>query len=302
MKLNYIVKSDNNFDNLKELLKVQFEISDRLLLKLKRNNKIQVNGMSVSPNNTIKVNDQIEVNLDFIEDYSNFPSVKMDLDILYEDECLLIVNKPAGIPVHPSLNHFVDSLANGVKYYFDSIELKRKIRPVNRIDKDTSGIVIFAKNEYVQEFLVRQMKSGKFTKEYIAICDGIFESKKGIIDKPIARKTPSIIERCISDDGDSAITDYEVLQEFNNENNPYSVIKCNLKTGRTHQIRVHMQYIGHSILGDTLYGYACNLISRQALHSFSVSFIHPISRSRFKITAPLPSNMKSLCSNLELYE
>ena len=147
MILTKRINNDDNFSNLKELLKVYFYISDRLLLRLKKNNKILVNGNVANVNRALSFNDLVEVLLDFEEDNSNIVPVKMDLNILYEDDALLIINKPAGIPVHPSMDHFTDSLSNGVRYYFDSINLKKKIRPVTRLDKDTSGIVVFAKCE-----------------------------------------------------------------------------------------------------------------------------------------------------------
>ena len=290
MILTKRINNDDNFSNLKELLKVYFYISDRLLLRLKKNNKILVNGNVANINSALSFNDLVEVLLDFEEDNSNIIPVKMDLNILYEDDALLIINKPAGIPVHPSMDHFTDSLSNGVRYYFDSINLKKKIRPVNRLDKNTSGIVIFAKNEYIQECLVRQMKTDTFEKEYIAICEGKFEREEGVINAPICRKENSIIERCVNENGDTAITEYKVLKY--DETNNYSIVKCNLKTGRTHQIRVHLSYIGHPILGDTLYGNPSNLISRQALHSYIVKFIHPISREEVTFIAELPSDMQ----------
>ena len=277
MILKKKIEMTDNYVNLKELLKAYFNISDRLLLKLKKNSKILVNGKVENINSSISTGDLIQVLIDFEEDNSNIVPVKMDLNILYEDKAMFIINKSAGIPVHPSMDHFTDSLSNGVRYYFDSINLKKKIRPVNRLDKNTSGIVIFAKNEYIQECLVKQMKTGIFKKEYIALCEGKFEKEKGIINAPIARKENSIIERCVKEDGDIAITEYEVLEY--NENNNYSIVKCNLKTGRTHQIRVHLSYIGHPILGDTLYGNSSELVSRQALHAYRVEFIHPITHT-----------------------
>lgn len=289
MILTKRINNNDNFSNLKELLKVYFYISDRLLLKLKQNNKILVNGKIANIHNSLNCGDLVEIIIDFEEDNSNIIPVKMDLNILYKDDALLIINKPAGIPVHPSMDHFTDSLSNGVRFYFDSIGLKKKIRPVNRLDRNTSGIVIFAKNEYIQECLVSQMKVGLFKKEYIAICEGKFEHEEGTINAPIGRKENSIIERCVRVDGDTAITEYKVLKY--NETNNYSIVKCNLKTGRTHQIRVHMSYIGHPILGDTLYGNSSNLIQRQALHSYKVKFIHPISRKEVTFSAELPSDM-----------
>lgn len=292
MKLTYKITENDNYLNIKELLKAYFNISDRLLLKLKRNKKILVNGISSNINSILSVNDLVEVLIDFEDDNSNIVPTKMKLDIIYEDDAYIIINKPAGVPVHPSMDHFTDSLSNGVRYYFDQIELKKKIRPVNRLDKNTSGLVIFAKNEYIQESLVKQMKNNDFYKEYIAICEGKFEKESGIINAPIARKENSIIERCVSKSGDNAITEYEVIK-YNQEKN-YSIVKCILKTGRTHQIRVHMSYIGHSILGDTLYGNSSKLIDRQALHSYKIEFIHPILQIKVSYVAKLYNDMNNL--------
>ena len=292
MKLKYIVDKNCKYTTLKEVLKAYYHISDRLLLKLKKSNKILLNSNPTYLDKVLELNDSIEVYIDFEEDNSNIVPTKMNLNIIYEDDELLILNKPAGIPVHPSMDHFSDSLSNGVRYYFDSIGLKKKIRPVNRLDKNTSGIVIFAKNEYIQECLVRQMKNGDFYKEYIAICEGKFKNLKGIINAPIARKENSIIERCVNESGDTAITEYEVLS-YNKDKN-YSVVKCVLKTGRTHQIRVHMKHIGHPILGDTLYGNSSDLIDRQALHAYCVSFIHPIVNNKLFFIGEIVEDIKIL--------
>ena len=172
-----LLQSSQNTD-LKELLKTYFQISDRLLIKLKNNRKIFVNGNFAFVNMGLNVGDNISIFIDFIENNSNIVPNAIPLDIVYEDDALLIINKLAGIPVHPSMEHYTDSLSNGVRFYFDSIGLKKKIRPVNRLDKNTSGIVIFAKNEYIQESLIRQMENGVFTKEYLAIVVGDMSSLK----------------------------------------------------------------------------------------------------------------------------
>jgi len=288
MYLTHIVQENENFDNIKELLKTKFQISDRLLLKLKNNNKILLNNKPANIKLPVNINDIITVLLDLEEDNSNIVPTKINLNILYEDDCFLILNKPANVPVHPSMLHYENSLSNGVKYYFDTINLKKKIRPVNRLDKDTSGIVIFAKNEYIQECLIKQMQNNTFIKEYIAICDGVLSETSGTINKPISRKADSIIERCIDENGDVSITHYNVTACNNN----LSVVNIILETGRTHQIRVHFASIGNAVLGDTLYGCASDLISRQALHSYKVSFIHPISLEKMEIIAPLYDDMK----------
>lgn len=287
MILQYIVK-DNKYQNINQILKQEFNISSRLMHKLIVEKHVSLNGKIADTRITVSSGDIVTVNLNFEEESENIIPIPMNLDIIFEDDAFLILNKPAGIAVHPSILHYEDSLSNGVKFYFESIGLKRKIRPVNRLDLNTSGLIIFAKNEYVQECLIKQMKSGIFKKEYIAIVSGYFKEKSGTINLPISRKNNSIIERCISSDGQEAITDYCVLQEFDN----CSIVKCLLKTGRTHQIRVHMSAIGHPLLGDTLYGISPSLINRQALHSYKLSFIHPSSHSNIEFICDLPEDMK----------
>ena len=217
----------------------------------------------------------------------------MDLDIIYEDDWFLVVNKQPGIAVHPSSLHYSDSLSNGVKFYFDKIGLKKKIRVVNRLDYNTSGIVVFAKCEYIHEQFSKQMMQHIFQKEYLCIINGFLDNSYGIIDLPIDRKQGSIIERCIDKNGQKSITHYEVLKTFSD----YSLVKCILETGRTHQIRVHFSAIGHPLLGDTLYGTASDLINRQALHSNKIDLIHPITKEHLSFESLLPNDMKKLVLN-----
>ena len=287
MDLKYIV-TNNKYQNINQVLKQEFNVSTRLQQKIIKEQHVFLNSKIADTRSNISLNDVISVNLDFEEDSENIISAKMELNIIYEDECFLILNKPVGIAVHPSISHYTDSLANGVKFYFESIGLKRKIRPINRLDLNTSGLVIFAKNEYVQESLIKQMQNKTFEKYYIAFVEGTFADKEGTINLPIARKENSIIERCIAENGQTAITDYKVLSEYDN----FSIVECYLQTGRTHQIRVHMSAIGHPLLGDTLYGNSSNLINRQALHSYKISFIHPIIKQTMNFSCDLPDDMK----------
>lgn len=288
MKLEYII--ENNKSNINQILQNELSISSRLLYKLIKSQRILLNGNICDTRNHSNVGDTLIVDFNYDEDNSNIVPTKMDLDIIYEDEWLLIVNKPARVAIHPSILHYSDSLCNGIRFYFDSIGLKKKIRPVNRLDLNTSGLVIFAKCEYIQECLISQMKDHLFKKEYLAICDGIFENKYGTINLSIARKKDSIIERCISDDGQPSITHYEVLKEFSN----YSLVRCILETGRTHQIRVHMSAISHPLIGDSLYGSLSDLIDRQALHCYKLKFVHPITKKFMDFCGEIPLDFKKL--------
>lgn len=287
MEFNYTVNTPNLYNTVRDVLKNYFLVSSRLLLKLKNNNCVFLNNKKCSINSTISLGDIVSFSLDYKEDNSNIVATNIPLNIVYEDDCLLIINKQPNVAIHPSMLHYDNSLSNGVKFYFDSIGLKKKIRPVNRLDRNTSGLVIFAKNEYVQEFLIKQMKNNTFSKEYLAILEGILNKKKGTIIAPIARKKDSIIERCVDESGDFSITHYKVIKEFNN----LSLVNFKLETGRTHQIRVHSSYIGHPILGDDLYGNKSSIIYRQALHSYKISFIHPKTREKMCFEIDLPKDM-----------
>lgn len=297
MKLEYIVTSNDNNKTIKDILFSYFKISHRLLITLKKNNCIFINNSPSFIYKNLNEGDKLVVSLNYEEDNSNIIAKQIPLDIIYEDDWYLVVNKTAGIPVHPSILHYENSLSNGIRFYFDEIGLKKKIRPVNRIDKDTSGIVIFAKNEYIQECLIRQMKTNELKKEYIAIVEGHLKDKKGTINAPIARKENSIIERCVSSSGNPSVTHYEVIEEMEINNIKFSKVKCILETGRTHQIRVHMSYINHPLLGDDLYGGSTNLINRQALHSYKICFVHPITKQFVNYEAPLPEDIFLLQNN-----
>lgn len=294
--MKYEVK-DSKYNTVKDVLIKEFKFSKRLITKLKKENRIFVNNDPCFVNYALKNNDVVQIDFNFVEECDNIFSTKMELDIIYEDDYLLILNKPAKIETHPTCLNYENTLSNGIKYYYDSMNLKRKIRPVSRLDKETSGVIVFAKNQYIQEELIKQMKSNIFKKEYIAIVEGVLKEIKGEIIGNIARKENSILKRCISEEGVYAKTNYEVLKTIESENLKATVVKLRLETGRTHQIRVHMKYIGHPLIGDFLYGRKSELIDRQALHSWTVEFMHPILKEKMYFEAKVPRDMERLIRN-----
>ena len=238
--------------------------------------------------------------------YCKFNSWNHDIDIIYEDEYVLCVNKEKGIPCHPSAMHQEKTLYNSIINYYKKQNKIVPIHFVNRLDKDTTGIVIIAKHKYVQEYLSRQMQNGILKKKYVAVVHGIVENKEGIIEKRIKRKDDSIILREVTDDVDAdyAKTGYKVL-EYNIEKN-YTVVEVVLYTGRTHQIRVHFASIGHPLLGDELYAKQSNInidniyqhIDRQALHACEIKF-KSLKEHIINIKANLPEDLKVLTKQFD---
>lgn len=281
------VKEDFNI-SLFDFLKYKSGLSTRLFNKIKLYGEFFVNSKKVDIRIIIKQHDHIQVILE--EDPGDTAPEEMNLDIIFEDDYLLAVNKPPNMVIHPTCYHHEGTLANGIAYYFKSKGLNIPVRPVIRLDKDTSGLVIVAKNALVQQTLIDSMKENRVNKTYIALVSGIPKPEQSIIDAPISRLPGSIITRQISTDGVKAVTHYKVNKIFEN----YSLVEVSPKTGRTHQIRVHMQYIGNPILGDTLYGTESELIERQALHAYKYEFPHPFFNEAISLTANLPEDISIL--------
>ncbi len=306
MKIEYTALNIDNNKKLKDILKKRLYISSELLKKLKYSNSIYVNNNIAFTNYIVKENDNICVDIqNYIKQKKDlkfedkFELVNAPLDILYEDDYLLIVNKPVNMPTHPSSDNYTNTLSNIVANYLKKQKIYN-IHIITRLDKNTTGICIFAKNEYIQELFVKKKDIINLKKEYIAIVNGIIDNNYGIIEKNIARMNNTILLRETVDNntGDYAKTEYDVISRNTNLN--YTVVKVLLHTGKTHQIRVHMIDIGHILLGDTLYADYYNiknidsLISRQALHAAKVSFNHPITNEPIVVTADLPNDMKNL--------
>ena len=212
------------------------------------------------------------------------------MNVLFEDEAMLILNKPFNCPVHPSILHFEDSLSNGVKYYYESQCLPFVFRCINRLDRDTTGLVVIAKNMLSGAALNLAMVNREIHRTYLAVVKGELP-ESGIIDFPIARKDGSTVERCVDFEcGEHAVTHFECVDK----NEKYSLAKIWLETGRTHQIRVHMNAIGHPLPGDFLYHNDRSEIGRQALHSWRLEFVHPVTGRILKFEQPLPEDMRKL--------
>lgn len=295
MKRKIKIKISEEYSGLSvgEILRNKAEVSSSLLKRLKKTpDGITLNGKRVFVNEKIKVGDIIAIVIKDEASSENIFPTKGKINIVFEDEDLLIVNKDAKTPIHPSKGHPYDSLANKVAFYYESKGEKFVFRCVTRLDKDTSGLCIIAKNSYVHDLLSKQMKNGKIQKIYKAVVVGNIKKEHGIIDKNI-RRIPNIatIKREVCKDGGArAITEYKKISTQNG----FSLIEIKLHTGRTHQIRVHLSSEGYPIAGDWLYGKEDEIIGRQALHCEKISFIHPISKKPLSFAAPLPEDMKKL--------
>lgn len=253
---------------------------------------IQRNGVWAYINETLETNDILSVHLVEPEVKSFIQPLFVPLDILYEDEDLLIINKPANMPVHPSMNHHEGTLANGLLYYFCQKGESFTFRCINRLDRDTSGLTIVAKHMLSAGILSRQVSKREIKRTYRAICEGKTDDF-GTISAPITRTMDSSIERCVDFvNGESAITHYKRIA-YDKEKD-LSFVELSLETGRTHQIRVHMKYLGHPIIGDFLYNPNYNYCTRQALHSASLSFAHPITQKEMHFASPLPEDLKCI--------
>ena len=278
-----------NDKSVKEILLENLNFSRRLISKLSEYNKIYLNDKPAKLSKRVYIDDVLTI---YFEDEKEdeYPPVNIPLEVLYEDGSILAVNKPPFMVVHPTKSHFEDTLANGVRYYYDSKGIKSKIRFVNRLDMNTSGIVLIARNTYVHNELSKQMKGNEVDKYYIAIAEGTILQDEGTINAPITRLNEEDIQRVVDPSGKESITHYEVLKRFND----MTLLKLKLETGRTHQIRVHLKHIRHPIVGDTLYNKESDLINRQALHCSEMSFVHPITREKIVVKAEMPEDMRKI--------
>ena len=293
-KFEYMIKENDKELPIKELLKRNFKFSSRLMTKLKVNSLVQLNGTIVKMYEKGEPGDRITVFLP--KEQSDFEPENIPIAVVYEDDDLLIINKQPGYVVHPTKGHPCHTMANGIMKYMMENHKHFKIRFINRLDMDTSGLLAIAKNSHCQDNLSKQMSVNGVMKKYLAVVNGSLSEEEGTVDLPIDKEQEDHVKRAVTKDGYPSVTHYKVLERFETG---YTLVELVLETGRTHQIRVHMSHIGHPIVGDVLYGEASVwLIERQALHARYLSFRHPVTNQFMELEAPLPDDMQALLDKI----
>ena len=288
MKLEWTVPDGHSDVMLRKFILNECKISVSLWKRMKWGGTVVLNGEEIHNAKTmLRAGDRLVCT--WTEDSDIIPA-DIPLSVVYEDDWLLVIDKPTGMMIHPTHKSPQETLVNAVAGYFAKCGVDAGIHPVYRLDRNTTGLVVVAKSAKIQYDLSK--RHDLITRHYIAFVSGHLETERGMIEAPIGRKDGSIVEWTVRDDGKPAVTEYEVLKRFDD----FDVLRLRLRTGRTHQIRVHMSYLGHLLLGDTLYGGPAEKISRQALHAADVSFVHPVTGEALHFEAPLPRDMEELLS------
>lgn len=286
--IDYIIDEDSAGLRVEQFLRRK-RYSGQNLSEIKRMPKsILVNGVHYYMRQELSKGDHLQVRICETKNSEKIPPTNLPQNIIYEDEDLLVLNKPAGMPIHPSLNNYTNSMANALAYYFQSQGKPFIFRCCNRLDRDTSGLTIVSKHLVSGSILSDMTKYREVHREYLAIARGSVTPSEGTIQAPLGRKEGTIIERTVDwEHGEDAVTHYKVVKEANG----HSLVSLRLETGRTHQIRIHMKYLGYPLIGDYLYNPDMEYMTRQALHSHHMEFTHPITGEHMSFTAPLPEDM-----------
>ena len=293
-KLQFSATAESHGMLLREFL-MQNNISRTALTDIKyHGGRILVNNREENVRYVVQAEDIIMVEFPPEEKNDHMLGWNQPLQIIYEDDYILAVNKPAGMSTIPSREHPEHTLANAIVYYYSQISLNSAVHFVTRLDYDTSGLVLIAKHRHIHHLLSLAQEKNEITKEYLALIGGTLKTQSGRIDQPIARVNNSIIKREVRADGQIASTLYNTAQTFLKDEAPYSLIQLQLLTGRTHQIRVHMEWLGYPLLGDSLYGGDCTHIKRQALHCAKLQFLHPITKECVVLENTLPQDMQAV--------
>lgn len=259
---------------------------------------VLVNEKVVKASYKVSLNDEIVIHDEEMKIETNILPVKMDLDIVYEDEYLMVINKPSGLVVHPGNGNYNNTLVNGLMYYTNSLSnVGGNVRPgiVHRIDKDTSGLLLIAKTNQVHELLAADFKNKRIKREYIALLDGVFKGGSATIDAPIGRDKFNRERMAVLEGGKNAVTHMKVIKRYDK----YTLVSCILETGRTHQIRVHMAYIGYPIFNDPVYSKKEATSFGQFLHSYKMNFVHPITKKEMEFICSLPKYFQEFLDSLE---
>lgn len=277
------------------LLKIEWQVPKKLLHRYRMENAVLVNGEKRRWSELLQEGEKLQIHMFPDEEYGVEPEF-YDLEVIYEDDHVLIVNKPIGVDTHPAEQGGKGTLANYVAFHLQTEGIETKVRHIHRLDKDTSGGVVFAKHALAGVIMDRLLMERRIKRTYIALVEGKVKKKKGTIDEPIGRDRHHATRRRVSPKGDRAVTQYEVIQ-YDKEKN-ITLVKLQLETGRTHQIRVHMSYLGHPLLGDTLYGGKTKLLSRQALHAAHISLLHPITKQQITAEISFPKDISHVVEAL----
>lgn len=290
----YRITPEYNGENVKTVLKQHFKMSSALIKELKKyDDGIRVNGSHMRVVDIVREGDLLEITLRDTASENIVPN-NIPLNVVYEDEDILVIDKPPNMPVHPSMGNYENTVANAVMYYFQLRGEDRVFRAVNRLDKDTSGLMAVAKNAYIHARLGEEIQTGELRRRYMCIvCGDVAED--GTVDAPIKRTEGSVINRIVAADGQRAVTHYRVLKRYGE----YTMLEMTLETGRTHQIRVHMAYMGYPLAGDWLYGTEDKkTVPRQMLHSCYLRFIHPITGREMEFCSKYAQDMSEFIQKI----
>ena len=291
-RLNWTVPPECEGTRVDTLLKKHMDLSGTVVRRIKwLEDGILVDGARVNTRFVPKAGQTISVRLTDPERLSGVVAAPGPLDIVYEDEDLIVLNKPAGLSVHPGPGHYSDTLGNFLVHYYESSQQEADFHPVHRLDRGTSGLLVAAKHPHAQEHLKEQLHSPAFRRVYLAVCEGAPSSAAGVVDAPLGPVEGSLMAQQVRPDGKAARTHYETVETDGSR----TLLRLKLETGRTHQIRVHMAHLGHPLTGDFLYGTEDHgLIPRPALHSHQLTFRHPITGVELSFTQALPEDMRNL--------
>lgn len=290
---NVVLFKAKHEDMTVEEVLFSYNISGRLFRRLKKEKSIYLNGKTVKTKEKVNSGDIVSIVME--DEIDNTLPQDIPLSIVYEDYDLLVINKDPNIVVHPTKSHLEGTISNGISYYYKKNNIKKKIRFVNRLDMDTSGILIVAKNSFSHQQMAIQFEENSVEKKYLALVEGIVEMDEDIIDLPLGREEDKSIKKVVIEDGKKAITRYKVVERYKDA----TLLEVQIYTGRSHQIRVHLEHIGHPIIGDTLYNRPSPFIDRQALHAYYIGARHPRTNEKIQFQVPLPEDMKNLIENLK---